>query len=709
MRDPLPSAGLRRPLPRSGLARFAAALPLSFFLAASGRGAEPGVPEARRKALARNVVEYFEEMSAPKPLAIRSGEEFEAHRRELRKRILSSIGLSPFPDKVPLEPRETPALEHPWCLVKRIYYQIWPGVFSDGLLYLPREPASPRAPAILSPHGHWASGNAHPIVQTRCLVFAKLGYVVFSPRQQHYEDLAIGISHQTISVWSNIRALDYLESRSDVDPARIGVCGASGGGLQTQMLCAVDPRPAAAAIVGMTCEFREILFPYASHCVCNHFPGVLRFADGPELSALGLPRPVLYLTMDDWTKRFVDANFPAIRALYEANGAPGRVAAVYEPTEHTFDRSKRERAYRWMETWLRGRAVSAGPLEPEEVATFPPERLAALSLEVPGHNEFERVSRIYEKERIRPPPRIESREAWELWRREMLAGLREILGAEAALPKRSAAPDVLAAREAEGIIVERLDLPSEGPVRVPAVILRPKAARGRLPVVLILDGRGKEAALSEEGPAGAFSLAREGHLAAALDARFFGELSFEALGEEIGPELSTFRPASPLGKAASAPGKAAQTRTAWERNAIVFGRPIAAMAATDLLAALDAILSRPDADPARVSVVGRGSGEAAAAVLFAAALEPRIASAEVDLEGRSFRARSLALVPSVLLHGDVFEWAALLADRKLALRRAPDGDLSWLEGVFEKLGNRSGLEVSPCSAAKTPAHEETSE
>ncbi|MGQ9591075.1 MAG: alpha/beta hydrolase family protein, partial [Planctomycetota bacterium] len=253
------------------------------------------------------------------------------------------------------------------------------------------------------------------MVQTRCLVFAKLGCVVFSPRQQHYEDLALGISHQTVSVWSNIRALDYLESRGDVDPSRIGVCGASGGGLQTQMVCAVDPRPAAAVIVGMTCEFREILFPYAAHCACNHFPGVRRFAE---------------------------ANFPAIRDLYEANGAGGRVSAAYEPTEHTYDRSKRERTYRWMETWLRGEEPPERTIEPAELETFAPQELEELSLDLPGRNAFERVSRIFERERCPEPPRFASREAWERWRSGMASGLGEILGEDAVLAR----PDADAAR-----------------------------------------------------------------------------------------------------------------------------------------------------------------------------------------------------------------------------------------------------------------------
>jgi hypothetical protein len=70
----------------------------------------------------------------------------------------------------------------------------------------------------------------------------------------------------------------------EVDQGRIGVCGESGGGLQTQMLVALDRRVKAATVVGMTSPLREILFPYNAHCGCNHFPGIMRYTDMPELS-----------------------------------------------------------------------------------------------------------------------------------------------------------------------------------------------------------------------------------------------------------------------------------------------------------------------------------------------------------------------------------------------------------------------------------------
>ena len=200
-------------------------------------------------------------MSAPRPIVIKQGDELAAHRRQLQEALLECVGLKPLPERPPLDVHASAPLDHPWCTVQRVWYQLWPEVYTSALLYLPKTYAERPAPAMLCPHGHWDVGHAHPDVQKRCLNFARLGYVVLSPTQNHYEDLDLGISHQTLMIWTNMRALDYLDSLPEVDGRRIGVAGESGGGLQTQMIVALDPRPKAATIVGLTCYFREIMFP----------------------------------------------------------------------------------------------------------------------------------------------------------------------------------------------------------------------------------------------------------------------------------------------------------------------------------------------------------------------------------------------------------------------------------------------------------------
>ena len=233
---------------------------------------------------------YVDAMSAPKPFVVRSGKAFQTHRNEIRRRVLECLSLSPLPERVPLDVHQGEPLDHPWCTVRRVSYQIWPNVYTDALLYMPKHFIERPAPAILSTCGHWPDGVAYQDEQRRALNFTCLGYVVLAPVQNHYEDLDIGVSHQTLMVWNNMRALDLLELLPEVDRSRIGVAGGSGGGLQAEMLVGLDSRIKAATVMGMCCDFRRIIAPYNNHCNCNHYPGVMRFTGARRSARSGCCR-----------------------------------------------------------------------------------------------------------------------------------------------------------------------------------------------------------------------------------------------------------------------------------------------------------------------------------------------------------------------------------------------------------------------------------
>ncbi|MGO8744443.1 MAG: acetylxylan esterase [Thermoguttaceae bacterium] len=615
--------------------------------------------------------EYFEQMSAAKPLVVCSGEKWEAHRRELRDFLLDCAGLKPLPQRVPLDMHQSPALDHPWCTVRRVYYQLWPGVYSSGLLFLPKQWRERPAPAMLCPHGHWSEGNANPEVQKRCINFSRLGFVTFSSTQNHYEDLAVGVSHQTLMIWNNIRALDLLESLPEVDKTRIGVAGESGGGSQTQMLTAVDPRVKAATIVGLTCDFRQIMFPAAAHCACNHFPNIMRRTDQPEISTLGLPAAMQYLTMNDWTKTFEAANFPTIRKLYAAHGIGDRAFCKYFDTEHNYDKTKREWTYWWMERRVRGHSTPYPESEPE-TKTFAVQTIQKLSTPVPADKGFSRLTGIYRTTRGYKTPAIRTAADWQAYRERMSASLKQLLGEAVALPRKTKAVEGPAAGERD-VVIQRAGYPSEGGIVVPAILFKPKAASGKLPIVVILSAGGKDSIAKETGPDSPQVLAGKGALVVLPDLRTYGELFSTGSKDEAGQAQ------------------------AWERNGIVWGRPVPGMGATDLRGVLDGVVARPDVDPGRITVISRRLGGLAIAALFAAVLDRRITAVDLDFAGCCFEKRNLPLVSCVLQHGDVLQWAALLADRKVVLRNVPAeaGDPAWVADVVFAVGNPAGLQINP--------------
>src|SRR5690606_37135808 len=135
-----------------------------------------------------------------------------------------------------------------------------------GELYRPAEYTG-RIPAILSPHGHFPDARFTETIQSRAAVLARMGVVVFT-----YDMIGYGESTQVdhrivkalvLQTWNSRRVLDYLISRDDVDPDRIGITGASGGGTQTFTITALDDRIAASAPVVM------VSAPFFGGCVCE--------------------------------------------------------------------------------------------------------------------------------------------------------------------------------------------------------------------------------------------------------------------------------------------------------------------------------------------------------------------------------------------------------------------------------------------------------
>ena len=269
-------------------------------------------------------------------------------------------------------------------------------------------------------------------------------------------------------------------------------------------------------------------------------------------------------------------------------------------------------------------------------------------------------------------PRLETVDQWAEYRQDMLLTLRDLLGLDAELSRTHNEVQELGTQTDGGLLIEHVAYPSEAGLLVPTVVVHARDAQGKLPVVVVLSADGKEALLAETGPGSPRQLAKDGALVVLPDVRCHGVMF--ATGDNTGRQ-----------------------QAAWQRNGIVWGRPESGMACTDIRAVLDGISRHRDADMIRVEMIARKSPSLAAAVLFAAAFDSRVKSVDVDLAGCCYQKRNLPLVCGVLEHGDVFQWAALLADRKLTLRHVPPeaGDPTWLAEVFTLSKNSDGLRIEP--------------
>src|SRR5262249_11321498 len=158
------------------------------------------------------------------------------------------------------EPEILGTLARPGYVIERLTFQSRPEVRVTANIYRPASSAK-GLPGVLSVHGHWPWARIDPVVQTRCIGLAKLGYVclcvdafgsggrALSPRAGPYHGGLVGASLWPVGtpllglqVYDNLRAVDYLVSREEVDASRLAITGASGGGNQTLYAGATDDR-----------------------------------------------------------------------------------------------------------------------------------------------------------------------------------------------------------------------------------------------------------------------------------------------------------------------------------------------------------------------------------------------------------------------------------------------------------------------------------
>ncbi len=283
---------------------------------------------------------------------------WEQRRAFVRKQILASAGLSPMPEKTPLHAEIFGRIEAKDYTIEKVLIETLPGFYLGGNLYRPRN-GKARHPGVLNPHGHWPYGRLEnqPLYSGPSfgISLARQGYVVFAYDMVGYTDTIqtphrFGSAEQRLwsfgplglQLWNSIRSLDFLSSLDDVDPNRLGIAGASGGGTQTFLLTAVDDRVQFASPVNMVSAIMQ------GGDLCENAPGLRLDTSNVEIAALFAPKPMLLVSATgDWTHNVPTQEFPAIRRIYDLYGKGDQVGVVQIHEEHNFNQLSREAVYRF--------------------------------------------------------------------------------------------------------------------------------------------------------------------------------------------------------------------------------------------------------------------------------------------------------------------------------------------------------------------------
>jgi len=310
----------------------------------------------------------------------------------VRAGLSRSFGRAPEP--CPLVPEVLGTVMRDGYAIERLTFQSRPGVRVTANLYRP-DPVRARCPGVLSVHGHWAWARMDAHVQARCIGLAKLGYVVlcidaFGSGERATQPAA-GTYHGGLtgaSLWpvgtpliglqahDNRRAVDYLVSRAEVDPARLAVTGASGGGNQCLYAGATDERLAAVIPVCGIGTYDAYLA--TACCVCEVNVGGAAYATTGDLLAMVAPRALLVVSASRDALQFsvgeAAKSVAAARQRFRLLGQEAKIRHVAIDSGHDYNQPMREAMYGWVEKWLRGQGDGSPIPEPsitlEEVATL---------------------------------------------------------------------------------------------------------------------------------------------------------------------------------------------------------------------------------------------------------------------------------------------------------------------------------------------------
>lgn len=628
-----------------------------------------------------------------------------------RQQFLDMMGLWPLPPRTNLRATVTGTIDTPTFTVENIHYQSIPGLYVTANLYVPKKRTGP-CPTIVYVCGHGPSVINDVIYGNKvtyhhhAVWFAEHGYVCMVldtlqlgelPGLHHGTSrfgmwwwLSLGYTPAGIECWNAMRALDYLETRKEVDPKRFGVTGRSGGGATSWWLGAADERvQCIIPVAGIADLLAHVSEGYpgrlgdgvvAGHCDCMYMLNTHRW-DYTKVIALCAPRALLLGNSDQ------DDIFPVpgyrrmtgkVKGLYELLGASDRFALLETKGPHKDTPPLRLGAYRWMNRWLKNdNAEVTEPerprFEPKQLKVF--DRAPSDAINDVVHERFRRAAKL-----DLPESDEVIRGWWKGKSDELHKGLKErVFGGWPTSPPALNAKSVADVTHA-GVRVRAWDFVSEDEVPLRTWLVQTTDTPAEI-LASVVDEAGWREWVTDLGPAFRDVLQVSGAVKQ-------NETRFQQLRETMTRYRWAYAIVAPRGvgptrwsELSRFDGRPAGHQI--RRRFYLLGQTWEGQQIWDVRRAVQCLESVAKDVP----VTLQGRGEAGVLALYAAVFEPRVAGVEMWQPPTSHRTGPTLL--NVLTVLDVPQAVGLMQPRKVKLHVAEEKAWEWPARLGRALGWKS--------------------
>lgn len=454
---------------------------------------------------------------------IRTPADWQQRQQWIRATLTRLVG--PFPEKTPLQARVVRTVQQEGYRIEHIVFQPQPGFYVTSSLFLPRGAGEgAKKPAILYCAGHAAEGYRSPVYQRVILNLVKKGFIVFAfdpinqgerieytdpgtdrmkfqgrDEEHSYAGLQLFLSGTSLArqlIWDGIRAVDYLQSRDEVDPDRIGITGRSGGGTQSAYIAAFDERVRAILPENYITSFKRLIQSAGPQCAeQNFYQGIGSGIDVGDLLIAAAPRPMLVVsTTRDRTFSIQGAReaMDEVSHIYRAYGKEDNLEFSVDDDVHASTLKGREALYAFFQKHLHhpGNAAEE-PVEPLPADTLRVSPTGQVATSYGSASIFslhqQRVVSLENRRQAAGPDHQGRQEVVDT--ASALSGFR--------LPGAGEEPLFFGRFQKEGYTVEKYAVKGEGNYLIPYLLLKPTHAGQQ--ALLYLHPEGKEAAAGTEG------------------------------------------------------------------------------------------------------------------------------------------------------------------------------------------------------------------